>query len=106
MRTTAVFLVGFAVASAMTGAASAQPLGQPDRGEPGDQMIQDYLARLAGELHAPFAGDLESPARWQTRRPLYRDEYLYMLGLSPLPERTPLKATVTGTLAGDGFVVE
>ena len=29
-----------------------------------------------------------------------------MLGLSPLPERTPLHATITGTLAGDGFVVE
>jgi dienelactone hydrolase len=84
----------------------AQPLGQPDRDAPGDRMIQDYLARITAELHSPFASDLESPARWQTRRPLYRDEYFYMLGLSPLAERTPLKATITGTRAGEGFVVD
>jgi dienelactone hydrolase len=84
----------------------AQPLGQPDRDAPGDEMIQKYLARVTTELHAAFAGDIETPARWQTRRPFYRDEYFYMLGLSPLPERTPLKATMTGTLAGDGFVVD
>ena len=29
-----------------------------------------------------------------------------MLGLSPMPERTPLQATVTGTVQGDGYVVE
>src|SRR5690606_11960878 len=39
-------------------------------------------------------------------RARYRDEYLYMLGLDPMPERTPLHATVTGTVEGDGFVVE
>ncbi|MGE5195555.1 MAG: alpha/beta hydrolase family protein [Deltaproteobacteria bacterium] len=103
-----VFLLVVLPALTCTGVrfAHAQPLGEPDRGEPGDQMIQNYLARITLELHAPFAGDLESPARWETRRPLYRDEYFYMLGLSPLPERTPLKATVTGTLAGDGYVVD
>jgi len=106
MRSRAVLLVGVVAASAIASRAQAQPLGKPDQGEPGDRMIQDYLARITAELHASFAGDLESPARWQTRRPLYRDEYFYMLGLSPLPERTPLKAIVTGTLAGDGFVVD
>ena len=29
-----------------------------------------------------------------------------MLGLWPMPEKTPLQATVTGTLEGDGYVVE
>jgi dienelactone hydrolase len=99
-------LLGTVWTSVLPGRAQAQPLGKPDEGEPGDRMIQQYLARVTAELHASFAGDLETPARWQTRRPLYRDEYFYMLGLSPLPERTPLKATVTGTLAGDGYVVE
>lgn len=35
-----------------------------------------------------------------------REEYFHMLGLWPLPEKTPLKATVTGTLEFPGFVVE
>lgn len=106
MRSLAVISLALAVLCASVDEIRAQALGQPDRDAPGDRMIQDYLARVTAELHAPFASDVESPARWQTRRPLYRDEYFYMLGLSPLDERTPLKATVTGTHAGDRFVVD
>jgi dienelactone hydrolase len=106
MRLCAVCLLAISALDASAVDVRAQALGQPDRDAPGDRMIQEYLARIAGELHAPFSSDLESPARWQTRRPLYRDEYFYMLGLSPLDERTPLKATVTGTHAGDGFVID
>lgn len=84
----------------------AQPYGQPDRGRPGDAMIQDYLRREAQALAVRFADDLRSLADWEKRRQQYKEEYLYMLGLSPLPPRTPLCATVTGTVAGEGFVVE
>ncbi len=45
-------------------------------------------------------------AGWPARREVLRRELLEMLGLWPLPERTDLRATVTGTLDGDGFVVE
>lgn len=86
--------------------ADAQPLGQPDRGQPGDPMIQDYLARQTEKIHASFLGDIESLDAWKERREKYQQEYLHMLGLWPLPEKTPLKATVTGTLKGDGFVVD
>jgi dienelactone hydrolase len=106
MRSSALLWLAFVAIGTAPADLRAQALGQPDRDAPGDRMIQEYLARVAAELHAPFATDLESPARWQTRRPLYRDEYFYMLGLSPLDERTPLAATVTGTYAGDGFAVE
>ena len=34
------------------------------------------------------------------------EEYYYMLGLSPRPEKTPLAAKITGTLQGDGYTVE
>jgi dienelactone hydrolase len=43
---------------------------------------------------------------WLERRPEWRRQYLEMLGLWPLPERTPLEATVTGVLEQDGYVVE
>ena len=85
---------------------SAQPFAPPDPGEPGDEMIQAYLAQKADRIHASFVSDLESPERWKASQARFEQEYLYMLGLWPLPEKTPLKATVTGTYEGTGFVVE
>lgn len=84
----------------------AQPLGQPDRGAPGDEMIQAYLAREAEEIAARFADDLASGEAWKDARPHYRQEYLYMLGLAPRPKKTRLFATVTSTLERDDYVVE
>ncbi len=84
----------------------AQAYGEADTGSPGDAMIQAYLAARAAEIHETFADDLRSPNAWAETRDRYREEYLHMLGLSPLPERTPLHATVTGTIEGDGFVVD
>lgn len=85
---------------------SAQPYGDPDRGQPGDEMIQAYLAKEALQLDEQFKEDCKSLEDWQAKRERYREEYLYMLGLWPLPEKTDLKATVTGTLERDGYVVE
>jgi dienelactone hydrolase len=84
----------------------AQEYGEPERGEPGDVMIQTYLANVAAQLHGSFAEDLKSIDEWEARRRAYREQYLTMLGLAPLPERTPLQATITGTFADKGFVVE
>src|SRR5262245_7069662 len=86
--------------------ASAQPYGPPDRGAPGDEMIQAYVARESEKISAAFANDVKSLADWQKKRPEYLEEYFYMLGLSPRPERTPLRATTTGTLKGDGYEVD
>src|SRR5262249_26063912 len=38
--------------------------------------------------------------------PRLKEQFLDMLGLWPLPERTPLHATVTGTLERGGVVIE
>ena len=46
-------------------------------------------------------------ADFEKIRPALRSDYLYMLGLAPLPERTPLHATVTGKLKHrDGCMIE
>src|SRR5262245_54416141 len=87
-------------------AAFAQPLGEPDRGQPGDAMIQAYLAAEAEKLSAKFAEDITSHEAWEKRRPEYVEEYYYMLGLSPRPEKTDLAATVTSTVKGDGYEVD
>src|SRR5262249_58203708 len=75
-------------------------------GLPGDAMIRDSLARLASTTDARFLDDAVTAADWSRRRPVYQAEYLDMLGLRPVPPRTPLQATVTGTVEGNGFVVE
>ncbi len=43
---------------------------------------------------------------WERQRPQWRAELAEMLGLSPEPPRTPLEPVVTGTVQGDGYVVE
>ncbi len=86
--------------------ASAQEYGQPDRGQPGDSIIQAYLRQETEKIAEKYAEDLTSLEAWQAKRPQYMEEYFYMLGLSPRPEKTPLEAKITGTLEGDGYVVE
>src|SRR5688572_20901077 len=84
----------------------AQAYGQPDRASPGDVMIQEYLKKEAEKVSARFAEDVKSRKDWEAKRPQYVEEYFYMLGLSPRPEKTPLKAAVTRTIARDDYVVE
>ena len=83
----------------------AQEYGAPGRGQPGDFMIQNYLKNLADGAPTHFLEGVRSAEDWRRLRPRYKEEYFYMLGLWPLPARTPLEATVTGTIDGDGFVV-
>ena len=47
-----------------------------------------------------------SPAEWNATVAGRREMWREMLGLSPLPPRTPLAATVTGTLDRGDYVVE
>lgn len=94
------------ILGSLPSAALAQPYGQPDRGSPGDEMIQTYLRQETEKLAARFAEDIKSLDDWQARRPQYVEEYYYMLGLSPRPEKTPLVATITGTYEGDGYKVD
>ena len=84
---------------------SAQEYGQPDRESPGDEMIQRYLKAEAEKLEADFLAGIKSQQDWERERPRLMGEYFHMLGLSPLPEKTPLNATITRTLdRGDYFV--
>src|SRR5690606_3778182 len=84
----------------------AQPYGEPDTGAPGDAMIQRYLASETAGVGQRWAPDAASRETWEARRPQYYKEYLYMLGLSPLPERTPLHATVTGSIERDDCTID
>jgi dienelactone hydrolase len=69
-------------------------------------MIQEYLRRQTEEIHARFLQNVESLEDWKRLRETYKEQYLHMLGLWPMPEKALLTATVTGTLEGDGYVVD
>ncbi|WP_052573519.1 acetylxylan esterase [Haloferula sp. BvORR071] len=49
---------------------------------------------------------IESRAAWEARATEIREQILVSCGLWPLPEKTPLKATVFGKLECDGYTVE
>jgi dienelactone hydrolase len=73
----------------------------------GNRMLQGYLERKvatiekAGSL-APFT----TAEQWTTQKAEARLQLFDMLGLHPLPERTPLKPTITGTLDATDVLVE
>jgi len=69
-------------------------------------MIQEYLAREAEKLDATLLDGISSRQQWEKLRPKYEQEYFYMLGLWPMPEKTPLAATITRTLERDGYKVD
>ncbi|HEX6962187.1 MAG TPA: prolyl oligopeptidase family serine peptidase [Lacipirellula sp.] len=72
----------------------------------GDQMINAYLAAQVEQIAAKTEEDFADAATWQKRRERYKREYLYMLGLDPMPERTPLHPTITGSMEQDDYVVD
>ncbi|MBM3982295.1 MAG: hypothetical protein FJ304_18910 [Planctomycetes bacterium] len=71
-----------------------------------DQMIRTYLAAEAKRVSAKVLDGATTRAEWEQRRARLKGELLYMLGLDPLPEKTPLKATVTGTLARGDVTID
>ncbi len=86
--------------------AQAQVHDPPDQGEPGDEMIQNYLRHETGKIEADVLGSARTAETWGRIRPRYVQEYFDMLGLWPLPGRSPLHATVTRTLNRGDYLVE
>ena len=89
----------------------ATPVAEADsadkpREKPGDAMIDKYLAQETARLSKRVLDGATTLREWQGRRPRLKQEYFDMLGLWPLPEKTPLKATVTGTLEREGVTIE
>ena len=87
---------------------SAQTFGSADRDQPGDEMIQAYLANHADRLHQQVSRDLPDQRFWDAAREKWRNELDFMLGIDTAraQARTPLQATVTGVLERDGYVIE
>ena len=70
------------------------------------EMATNQLKRLAAEMTARCLNDVRSLDDWKKQRSELRRQLLEMLGLDPLPRRSPLKAQVTGRLEREAFHIE
>jgi dienelactone hydrolase len=85
---------------------TAPALAQPQPTERGEKMLDDYFRRRVKEISDRCLTDLTTKEDWEKRRPELRRQFLDMIGLWPLPERGDLKATITGNIERDAYVVE
>src|SRR5689334_13851971 len=73
----------------------------------GETMVRNFLREEAVRLDGKFLEGITNRQAWEAARPGWRQQYLEMLGIWPLPERTPVNPQVTGTLdRSEGFHVE
>src|SRR5437867_3997305 len=74
--------------------------------KPGDVMIEKYLAAETDKLSKKFLDGAKTIEEWQAKRPRLYREYMDMLGLWPIPEKTPLKATISGTIETPDCIID
>src|SRR4029078_9019607 len=82
---------------------SATPRPETARG---DRAVDTYLAAEVQRLSGRFLDGAKTKAEWEAKRPKLKEQLLDMLGLWPWPEKTPLTATVTGTLDRGDVTIE
>lgn len=83
----------------------AQAADAPKPAGPGDEMLRAYFQAETAAIAKSTAEDLK-PGVWDPKKTEYRRQLAEMLGLWPAPEKTDLKATITGTLDHPQFTVE
>ena len=64
----------------------------------GDRWVTEYFEAETTALENQTLEAIESAEDWESRRETYRRQLADMLGLDPMPPRTPLQATIVGTL--------
>jgi dienelactone hydrolase len=73
---------------------------------PGDRLVQEYFRLETEKLTEQALDGIDSLADWEAVREEYRRQLRDMLGLDPLPAKTPMQPVVTKTLERDGIIVE
>ena len=71
-----------------------------------DRLFAEYFRSETARLAAGSLADVKTLGDWTARRAQYREELFEMLGLSPRPAKTDLKATITGRVEHAEFTVE
>ena len=99
------FVIAMIVYLLLCSVVDAQEKRSPDTSR-GDELVADYLRRETAKLEQKSLSEIKSLDDWNSRKGEYRRQLFDMLGLDPLPERTPLVATTTGKIEHDEFTVE
>ena len=97
-------LLALPCSATVTATADDAPTTKPTAS--GDALVAEYFRRETRSLADACLADVKDQADWQAKRPEYARQLREMLGLDPLPERTPLQASTTGVVERDGIVVE
>lgn len=69
-----------------------------------NKYFEQEVSRLQAATHADLASVTEE--NWEQKKLQWRGELLEMLGLAPLPEKTDLHTTITGSIHHDGLTIE
>ncbi len=85
---------------------AAPALAQPSKPPSGDAMIDAYLKYRVAKISERVFDGATTKAEWAGKRDRLKKEYFEMLGLSPMPEKTPLKSTITGTVERGDVVID
>lgn len=72
----------------------------------GQYVVDHYFSDQVKRVADADLADVTTREAWEKNRPELRRQFFDMMGLWPLPAKTDLKATVTGTADGAGFTVE
>jgi cephalosporin-C deacetylase-like acetyl esterase len=70
------------------------------------EMVNRYLVGVARQLTNDAAAEFQSVASWEKVKEQRRLELLDMLGLEPLPQRSPLNARITGVIDKPEYTIE
>lgn len=73
---------------------------------PGDKALAEYFRRETARVNADTFTNIKTLADWQRERVTAKQQLQEMLGLSPMPEKTDLKANITGRVEHEQFFVE
>ncbi len=73
---------------------------------PGDRMFAKYFESEVERISEKSLSEIQTIQDWNTKKTEYRRQLHEMLGLDPLPERTPLKVQITGVLKHEEFDVK
>ena len=68
--------------------------------------LADYFRTETARLAAQPLQGIDSALDWKAARPQLQKRLYHMMGLDPLPERTPLHVETRGTLEQPDFLVE
>lgn len=99
MRTEILFVLGLLVPLACLADDVSTPRGR-------HAAVLQHLKTTAAELSARCLDDVRNPDDWRARRPELQRQLRSMLGLEPLPARTPLHEQITGTLDRPEYRIE